>query len=113
MKPVLKSVESAKESWDATLNDDLDVLGMAGTPVPVPEFGSVGALPAANLYDRCVAMVSDTTGWTLYLSNGSVWVPIAKRGSPIADFVGADLATLKSELNTALQTLRNAGIIAP
>ena len=113
MKPTLNYLDSAKEAWDATLNDDLDVLGKAGTPVPVPEFGSVGALPAAGSYDRCVAFVSDTTGWTLYMSNGSAWVPIAKRGSAVADFVGADLATLQSELNNFLQILRNAGVLAP
>lgn len=112
MKPVLKTLDSAKEGWDATTNDNFDTLGKAGTPVPIPEFGTIGSLPAANLYDRCVAAVFDTTGWTIYMSNGTTWVALAKRGSPVADFVGADLSALKAELNSALQTLRDAGILS-
>lgn len=112
-KPNTVPVSQGTESWDTIINDNFKVLGRTGDPVPVPEFASEGALPAASAFTRCIAIVNNAQGWTIYLSNGSSWVPMARRALAVPDSIAADLASLVSDFNTLLSALRASGVIEP
>lgn len=73
-RPSIDPVVSSVQSWDALINDNFTKL--TGDPFPVYYADTVGNLPAANLFDACMAVVWDgTPGNTasLYLSDGSSW----------------------------------------
>ncbi len=63
------SLVSGMEGWDAVLRDI--VAALVSTPLPVPRYAEVAALPAAGSYDGCLACVEDTG--ELYFSKGGSW----------------------------------------
>lgn len=110
-KPNTALISQGTESWDAVLNDNFKVLGRTGDPVPVPEFANEGALPTAATFTRCVAAVNNAQGWTLYLSNGAAWVPMARRSQAVPDSAAADVPSLVADFNTLLSALRASGVV--
>lgn len=110
-RPEMTEIENGAEGWDAPLNDNFRVLGLDGDPMAVPEFPNTVSLPAANQFDRCLAAVEDATGWTLYLSNGTSWVPLARRGAAVSDSVAASTAAIVADFNALLAVLRASGVL--
>jgi hypothetical protein len=76
-RPGTTPIQSSQQAWDATTNDNFDVLTLA--PLPVVEFANLAALPPANSYDRCIAALTDGSLW---ISDGSAGVPVNGGGSP-------------------------------
>jgi hypothetical protein len=71
-RPTLADVASGSNTWDTTIDSNNDKL-TAG-PLPVMEYADFASLPAAGLYDRCVA--ATITPPMLWLSNGAAWLPL-------------------------------------
>lgn len=64
-------VDAGIESWDVLLNALNDVIAL--TPFPIKEYADFASLPAANLYDRCLAVtISPPAVW---ISDGTAWRP--------------------------------------
>lgn len=121
-RPVPNSISSGESQWDADVEGNFDLIFQ--TPVPLPEFASVAALPPANAYDRCFAIVNDTvpaTGWQLVFSNGTTWIIVGRQGAAVANlsgtasagYVQAELQGVMNKLDALLNSLRAAGAIAP
>lgn len=72
-RPTLTDIEHGQQSWDNTLNDDLDVIGSG--PFPIKEYADKTALDAAppSSYDRCLAVTASPP--MLWISTGTGWVP--------------------------------------
>lgn len=68
-RPSRTNIETANESWQAALQDNLKAV--FDTPYPVPQYANLGAFPSAASYDLCLVVAIDTG--KLYLSRGSVW----------------------------------------
>lgn len=66
-------LQSGMEGWDALLRDMLTAIAKA--PFPVAEYANTGALPAANLYDGCLATTPSPR--KLWFSNGTVWKEVS------------------------------------
>jgi hypothetical protein len=74
-RPSLADVASGSNVWDTTINSNNDKLTEG--PFPVVEYPTVGDLPAAGLYDRCIA--ATTTPPELWISDGAAWRSITTR----------------------------------
>lgn len=114
-KPTRKAIVAGLEAWDAPVNDNFSVLFDAATPIP--EYGSIASLPAANQFDRCLAAVNNTTdtpatGWVLMFSDGSTWRKIGVQAANVANGSGATLAQLETRVNNILTAMKNAGVMA-
>ena len=110
--PLLVPIQSGLESWDAAVDDNFDVLGKMGNPVPIPEWagGNETTLPAASAYDNCwIWVVHSTLGRTLAYSDGSAWKYLTAAAQ--ADSTAVDVAGLKSDFNALLAKLRTAGTL--
>ena len=70
-RPTKKDVDSGLEGWDADMDDNFEVI--LSTPFPPAEYANVAALPAAALYDGCMAYVADVD--RIYVSHDSHWQP--------------------------------------
>ena len=73
-KPALLDLVSGQQGWDARVNDNNAKL--RDKPMPVKEYASLAALIAdadPTTHDRCVAALTDGTLW---ISNGTSWVPV-------------------------------------
>lgn len=70
-KPALTDLDSGQEAWDATVNDNHDVL--TDGPFPVKEYADIATLAAVNpaTHDRCIAATADGKLW---ISTGTAWV---------------------------------------
>lgn len=71
MRPVVDplTILSNTENWDAAIRDCL--LAVFAAPLPLKEYATPAALPAAASYDNCIAAVVAPKG--IYYSDGSVW----------------------------------------
>lgn len=65
----LLDMDHGQQGWDTVHNDNMAKIGSA--PFPVVEYATVGALPAANANDRCLASV--TADGSLWISDGASW----------------------------------------
>lgn len=111
-RPSRITIQSGQEGWDADTNDDFTLAGIGANPMLAPEFGSEGALPTAGLWDRCVVAVDNaTSGWTLYISDGTNWVPLAKQATAQAASAGWADATAQTDFNALLTKLRASGAL--
>lgn len=76
MRPALdpEAFQPNQQAWDALFKDYLRAL--VARPFPLAEYANFAALPAANQYDRCLAVTTDNKLW---FSNGTTWkeVPLA------------------------------------
>lgn len=74
-------IESGTQAWDATLNDDLDLIFNGALPL------FEGSTPAASQNDRGIMAVNDgTAGWGIQFSDGANWKYVAKRAVTVAAF---------------------------
>lgn len=80
-RPTPSDISAALTNWDAEVQTNFDLL--FETPVPLANYGTVGALPAASSYADCVALV---TGDGVYYSDGSSWTKLST-GNPIESLV--------------------------
>jgi hypothetical protein len=89
-KVTFTPIESGTQAWDATLNDDLDLI--FGAPLPLFE----GSTPTASQNDRGIMAVNDgTAGWSIQISDGANWKYIAKRAvttTAFSDSIGGTVA---------------------
>jgi hypothetical protein len=101
---------SQLEGWDAQVNEGFATL--FDGPIPIAEYASTGALPAANLNDRALAFVNDATyGWVLYQSDGSSWTMVANPGGlvPMSVWLSLRLRRLTSPMSTTGLTTATSG----
>ena len=111
--PLIPDIPSG-QSWDAPLNEALDILGRAGDPVPLPlhtgdESDLNSTFPAGN-FDQCSVWVDHTTlGRVLATSDGSSWT--YRRAAARADSTATDVAGIVSDFNDLLAKLRTAGLL--
>jgi hypothetical protein len=69
-RPTLTDVEHGQQSWDATINDNNDVI--TGGPFPLKQYANFAALPAAGADNvDCLAVTEDTD--ELWISDGTNW----------------------------------------
>ncbi len=77
-RPAPTDIESGDESWDATVNDNQDIV--TTRPIPLSMVASttiLAATYAADEYDACAVIVWDGTPGNqafLYISDGSAWI---------------------------------------
>lgn len=114
-KPALTTITSSK-SWDGEVNDNFDVLGGSGDPVPVPrhagdETDLQTTFPAASFAECQIWVAHSTLGLVLAYSDGTSW--IFPRGAAKADISasGTTADAVAAELNDLLAKLRAAQII--
>ena len=112
-RPLKIVISSALAAWDTDLNDNLDT--QFDDPYPLAEFATEGALPDANQFDRCVAAVNNPqTGYTVYLSDGTNWIPIGRQSVSVADlaqnisptYVEAEVQAISDKVDELLVALR-------
>lgn len=113
-RPTFSNIESALEAWDATLNNDIDILKDGPWPIyehTGDESDIQSTFPAAS-FDRCVVWINHTVlGWVLYASDGSTWAQL-HQGVAVPDATAWADSTAEGEFNDLLTSLRDAGIIA-
>ncbi len=78
-------IASGMEGWDAEVTDNFDQVKevFCDHPAPLAKYASLGALPAANLYDQCAAIVWDGSTWILVVSDGAAWNPAGSSLIPL------------------------------
>ena len=109
-RPIHVNIDNGVEGWDSDVNDDFDLV--FDTPLPPAEFTTEAGLPDATQYDRCIAAVNNTdSGWTIYMSDGTNWVPLGKQAVAQVDSIATTVINLRTDFNALLQNLRDAGVI--
>jgi hypothetical protein len=73
-RPTRKDIDSGLEDWDAEMDDNFAAL--FDTPLPPALYATTGVLPAAALYDGCIAWVSANN--MLYISRNGSWKPLCE-----------------------------------
>ena len=90
-RPIEDVIDSGVEGWDASMNDNFALI--FDSPIPVKQFASVAALPAAGNFDDCVAVVIEAgkkRQW--YISDGTNWISMTPREPRKLDIsVGAEV----------------------
>lgn len=115
-------VTSAIEGWDALLNTNYTQ--MEDDPLPIGDFSSFGALPAAASNDEAIAIYDDTSGTDkkLALCNGAAWFRIPLMAAAVADLsapttisgtgddanINANFSAIQTKINALLASLRTA-----
>jgi hypothetical protein len=72
-RPSKKTVAQGLESWDGDVNDNFSAI--LTTPFPPGEYANIGVLPAAALYNGCIAWVSGSN--LPFISRNGAWIPLA------------------------------------
>lgn len=70
-RPTRKDVDSGLEGWDADMDDNFGAV--MDTPFPPASYANTAALPAAALYEGCLAYVVDED--RIYVSSDGHWHP--------------------------------------
>jgi hypothetical protein len=114
--PIIPAIPSG-QSWDAPLNEALDVLGRAGEPVPLPlhtgDESDLQTTFAAADYDQCQIWVDHTTlGRVLAWSDGSSWQFVPQPAAAQADSTAVSVGDLVTDFNNLLAAMRAAGLLA-
>lgn len=68
-RPALTPLDSGQQSWDATINDNNDV--MTDGPLPVVRYAAPANLPTPGSYEECLATTEAPS--ELWHSDGSEW----------------------------------------
>lgn len=129
VRPAFITIDNTAEEWDAALDNNFALVG--STPVPLAVYANLAALPAANAYDDCVAVVADVD--RMVISDGATFRLIPTEGASVPALVdnsggtsgghtiaavssiatAADaIATLAAKMNALLTSLKNADAIA-
>lgn len=114
--PIIPAIPSG-QSWDAPLNEALDILGRAGEPVPVPlhagDESDLQTTFAAADYDQCQIWVDHTTlGRVLAWSDGSSWQFSPKQSAAQSDSTATTVGDVVSDFNALLTKMRASGLMA-
>jgi len=87
-RPAPVPINNANQGWDATVDDNFDIL--ANAPLPIHEDAAITTLAAletafpAAAHDRCFIWINLTTfGYTLCYSNGAAWITFGVERRPI------------------------------
>lgn len=90
-RPIPDEVVQGIEGWDASIEKNFDLV--FESPIPIKQFASVGALPAAADFVDCVAVVIEAgkkRQW--YISDGANWISMNRREPRKLDIVvGAEV----------------------
>lgn len=75
-RPTKNDIDSGIQGWDGKMDDNDEALFNA--PIPIHEHtgdeSDLQSTFAAAAHDRCAVWVDDTsTGWSLYVSDGTNW----------------------------------------
>lgn len=74
-KRLLVKPDGGRYNWDATIDDDLDVLGADGLPMSEPEQGTPASLPSASAHDRSGIWVNHAeVGWKRFGCDGTAFL---------------------------------------
>lgn len=84
-RPTLGDVAAGLESWDSLVRDNFTALTTGGA-LPVKEYASFAALPAAGNFDRCIAALTDEK--ILVISDGAAWQRVPALGSGVKMLTG-------------------------
>ena len=113
-KPTRRSLVSRLEGWDSAI--DYNFVLCFERPFPMVDYDSEGALPDADVYDKCLAVADHDTGdedTSLWLSINGAWQRIAPLAlvlgeAYVADNSGGSAQTIGTGF-TKLQQLTSEG----
>lgn len=106
-RPALTDITHGQESWDTTVNDNMDIL--VDGPLPIKEVANIAALPSAATHDRCI--VATTDSGELWISDGTDWKAIGRLYDTTERACGYDAINSKTIYKKSFQIvgLANAG----
>lgn len=93
-------------AWDADV--DLNLSLLFDSPFPMYQVSTVGDLPSASSYDKCLALV----GSELYISDGTSWSKYLGVVANVADSTATTVSEAVTDFNELLTSMKNAGIMA-
>ena len=84
-RPQKSDIDNGIQGWDAKVDDNDEII--LNGPMPIHEHvgdeTDLASTFAPGAYDRCLVWVNHTTlGWTLYVSDGTAWLPRFRDARP-------------------------------
>ena len=87
-RPILNQITHGQQSWDVDIQDNFDVFENQATLIP--QYANFAALPAANLFERCLAAtIAPPEVW---FSDGTSWLATVIPGFALPDSENAIIA---------------------
>ena len=105
-RPTRRIITSGLAAWDADVDENFSLI--VDTPFPMAQYATVGDLPAASIYEECLAMV----GPVIYISDGTSWSLFSGgTAANVADSTATTAADMATDFNELLASLQTAGIM--
>lgn len=108
------TIDHGAEGWDDAIVANFALIASVfGGPIPIgPEYGSTNALPDPALFEACLGVALDATGWQLVLSDGTDFHVIGRQCDEQPDSEAESLTDLRAEFNGLLAKFRASGLMA-